>query len=765
MSYTSYCLIAILFQFSTHVFGQSNSYQYKMEVDNIFGTVTILANENKEVSLVLRKKYLHNPQSVVQLTNGVCSGYSFAYPSASSSNSGYFVSDVAYKGIWAYIIGKTTELSHLVALNMSTGDYWCKKFFTVPIKLDFPNFSLASNGDMLVLNGVSGGFVSSNFFYPNFGIFELFRLDSNGNTIWKKGLLLKDSLQVNNLFVTAQGITVSNADDIYISGYIVNDSPEHHSSHVLLKLDSQGNPIIWKKINHMAFDISLFTDDAIYLLDKRQTDVGFHPDNKESAIIAKLDYDFNLLWLKKYSGENFPYYTADITASPSGGLYLSSVTTGVYPVILAELSADGDILGQKGYAHYTPRPLILSDGSLVIASAFGFDSLGNIDPRPVVAKTDPAGNIAGCTTLQTCLTVSDTTVTFGSFHVEPHPVLDLEDLPLLIEPVSYTLTPFCDFPPPPLPTFSFPDTLCTGQSATTQSDNNRLAQTREWELIGPGLDSLLHNAFEFTYTFNEPGEYLLRQSVWVLGCRKDFERSITVLPPLSVAIEADSLLCPNVPHQISAAANRPAGYLWSNQHTGAILPLNASGKYAVTVTDGVCEATDSVSVTFVADFIGSGSPFQLPMDTTVCALDLPFLLVPQSMLTDVFYFENGTLQASSYLVPSAGTYKVGMNAFGCEFEQYFHLKVDCRSKVYLPNSFSPNGDGINDTFQPFGNDFEVLELTIYDRWGGQRFHSTDALAAWNGDNADQGVYVWRLVYKDLLNLETVILSGEVVVVK
>jgi len=623
-----------------------------------------------------------------------------------------------------------------------------------------PVFSIVSSGDLFALNDIDAALPNS--IYPENGVSELFRLDSLGNTIWKTALLFKDAPQGINLWPRPRGIKVDAAGNIYITGNFTFVHPGNNlGSPFLLKLDAQGIPQTWIKLNDMAFEKTVFTDDAIYLLDKR-IHVWFAgiAHNPSSAIIAKFDYDFNLLWIKKYTAENFSYQDADIAASPSGGLYLSSATEGVYPVILSELDPDGNILSQKGYAHYNPRVVSLSDGSVAMSSVASVDNLGNLDLSPVVAKTDAQGNIAGCTTLPTCLEVSDTTVAFGTFHVEPHPVLDLEDFDqFIITPVSYVITPFCDYPPAPMPTFALPDTLCAGTTAATVSDNNRLAQAREWQLTGPGgLDSLLRDSFEFRYAFEQPGKYLLRQSVWVLGCRSDYERSVTVLPPLTVAVLADTLICPDEPQQIGAQANRPATYAWSSGPAGPILPVTASGTYAVTATDGHCTATDSTAITVVAGLLGGQPAFTLPPDTTICGRDLPYLLSPQSAFTDVFSFENGAVLAASHPLASAGTYRVGMAAFGCQFHRTYRLTVDCHADVYLPNSFSPNGDGLNDLFQPFGTDFEVLELTVYDRWGGLLHKGM----AWDGGKAGQGVYVYRLVYRDLLSLKTVTVEGEVV---
>jgi gliding motility-associated-like protein len=87
--------------------------------------------------------------------------------------------------------------------------------------------------------------------------------------------------------------------------------------------------------------------------------------------------------------------------------------------------------------------------------------------------------------------------------------------------------------------------------------------------------------------------------------------------------------------------------------------------------------------------------------------------------------------------------------------------VDCEADVYVPNTFSPNGDGINDVFRPFGKDFRVLELSVYDRWG--RRHHRGA-APWDGGRAAPGVYVYRLSYLDLLTGKKVMRTGDVVLV-
>ncbi|MGB5025983.1 MAG: gliding motility-associated C-terminal domain-containing protein, partial [Saprospiraceae bacterium] len=75
--------------------------------------------------------------------------------------------------------------------------------------------------------------------------------------------------------------------------------------------------------------------------------------------------------------------------------------------------------------------------------------------------------------------------------------------------------------------------------------------------------------------------------------------------------------------------------------------------------------------------------------------------------------------------------------------------------LFMPNAFSPNGDGKNESFLPIGeiHSLESYDLKIYDRWGGKLFESSNPTTGWNGkfENAGKdlppGVYVFDLYYK------------------
>ncbi len=74
------------------------------------------------------------------------------------------------------------------------------------------------------------------------------------------------------------------------------------------------------------------------------------------------------------------------------------------------------------------------------------------------------------------------------------------------------------------------------------------------------------------------------------------------------------------------------------------------------------------------------------------------------------------------------------------------------SPIYMPNSFSPNGDNINDCFRGYvSEDLQVLDykLLVFDRWGNELFKTTEVEGCWDGwfrgHAMDTAVFVWFVI--------------------
>ncbi len=75
-----------------------------------------------------------------------------------------------------------------------------------------------------------------------------------------------------------------------------------------------------------------------------------------------------------------------------------------------------------------------------------------------------------------------------------------------------------------------------------------------------------------------------------------------------------------------------------------------------------------------------------------------------------------------------------------------------KDEVFVPNSFSPNEDGLNDVFLVSPYEIDGWSLSIFNRWGSPVFQTKSAMEGWdgrfNGKYVESGSYYWTLVYKN-----------------
>ena len=100
------------------------------------------------------------------------------------------------------------------------------------------------------------------------------------------------------------------------------------------------------------------------------------------------------------------------------------------------------------------------------------------------------------------------------------------------------------------------------------------------------------------------------------------------------------------------------------------------------------------------------------------------------------------------------------------YSNFFTFRREAR--ILVPDAFTPNGDGLNDTFVVKGTFIDQLRINIYDRWGTVVFSSIDRNNSWdgtvNGQQAMAGQYMYRIEINDLTNKQTV-RTGAVLLVR
>jgi gliding motility-associated-like protein len=120
---------------------------------------------------------------------------------------------------------------------------------------------------------------------------------------------------------------------------------------------------------------------------------------------------------------------------------------------------------------------------------------------------------------------------------------------------------------------------------------------------------------------------------------------------------------------------------------------------------------------------------------------------------------NSTAVNPSHGYSYVGEYKVNLVATsnkGCVDIAYILVEIAPDFALYIPNAFTPDGNNVNDIFQPVGVgiDEENYRMDIFDRWGENIFTSNNFRKGWDGSvkgsskSAPQGVYTYKLMVKD-----------------
>lgn len=231
-----------------------------------------------------------------------------------------------------------------------------------------------------------------------------------------------------------------------------------------------------------------------------------------------------------------------------------------------------------------------------------------------------------------------------------------------------------------------------------------------------------------------------------------------------VNLGADTSLCNGETLMLDASfAN--ATFQWQDGSTNSALEVANPGLYSVTVSNECGSAEDALEIAFKPPI-----EIELGKDTFLCPGETLQLKATVNQSVDFLWPDFSS--KPTFLATQAGTYRVNVSN-GCEQASAEIALLECTiCKLYFPNVFSPNLDGINDFFQAYSNcPFEKFNMKIFNRWGVLVFESTDVNVGWDGTfhgrAADMGVYVWFLEYTVLENGQprTELSRGDVAVLK
>ncbi len=279
-----------------------------------------------------------------------------------------------------------------------------------------------------------------------------------------------------------------------------------------------------------------------------------------------------------------------------------------------------------------------------------------------------------------------------------------------------------------------------------------------WALgSGSAADSDQHTTHA---TFPGPGTFAVEVTATEFGCTNTFSDSVVIHPRPVPLFVTDTASCAPLAAQFdnTSTAWTPMTYLWSFGDEGISTeeePVHtylSQGFYTVSLTvstDAGCIATETLTRTdhiqvrpqphagFAVD-----PPVADLMHPTVEVNDLSTGTFDWRFLVDGQVFDTTSF---SYTFPDAGWYNItliAVSGLGCADTVTRTVFVGDHF-FFAPSAFTPNDDGINETWQPQVKGARLYKLDVFDRWGQNVFSTTDPKEGWDASRYPVGTYAFK----------------------
>ena len=257
-------------------------------------------------------------------------------------------------------------------------------------------------------------------------------------------------------------------------------------------------------------------------------------------------------------------------------------------------------------------------------------------------------------------------------------------------------------------------------------------------------------------------------------CPDVFVLTITILDVNDPTITLVGPFC-SYDAPVILQASQPGG-VWSgtgvNPITGEFNPsLAASGLNDITYTiNGLCIAFSTIQIEVIP------APIVETIGDTTIMNGNSVDLITSGNANAYNWTPGTTLTCDDCQSPIATpdvttTYTVSVEENGCLASAAVTVTIDYEIIIYVPNAFTPDGDGQNDIFIPIitGIDTDEYKFLIFNRWGELIFDTSHLSEGWDGTYkglmSQQDVYVWKIYCKEISSIETHEYIGHVTLIK
>jgi len=305
-----------------------------------------------------------------------------------------------------------------------------------------------------------------------------------------------------------------------------------------------------------------------------------------------------------------------------------------------------------------------------------------------------------------------------------------------------------------------PDTVCVNTN-TFYSVIGNSTSLYDWSVTGGTVNT--NQSVNSNVVWGDvPGDYTLSvQEITPAGCISSTVTCDIVVVDPQVTFDNSYRICYN--QSVILLANPPGGS-WSGDYVnGSTFVGSVPGVSRPIYTTNVYNCIISNSVEVVVESLYQSPTLlysKLDLDLCFDFNDQVYTAIDNRSESYVWTINNVVQSSNNNNLfvtwyDTTNTYLInvyGIDNSGCQSSTTgINLHTDACQRFYAPNSFTPNGDGLNDVFMVSGLSVYKPTLKIFNRWGVEVYISSNLY--WTGDSGsgyycDNGIYNWIIEYKD-----------------
>ena len=326
--------------------------------------------------------------------------------------------------------------------------------------------------------------------------------------------------------------------------------------------------------------------------------------------------------------------------------------------------------------------------------------------------------------------------------------------------------------PTPVAEFSFVPNAdaCTGEPIIFNYSEVVTNETLEWTF---GDGSPTSNVINPTHIYNNYGTYNILLHVDKYICEKDTAMQLTINPLPSPDFDANVIEgCLPVDVNFNDLSNdvaTGAGYEWtfgdgtiSDDNGNTSHAYNQAGSFDVSLTISNTQrcAETNIKPNFIQANPNPSADFEA--NPPITTLDTPTIEFSDFSLSDSAWSDyewvfgdgdsNNDNGNTSHTYAQAGNYTVELRVEtinGCWDTTSLQVALTEEVRLFIPNAFTPNGDGVNDIFEIKGTPIADFNLYIFDRWGAIIWSTHNYVTKWDGTDKEgnaviSGTYVYQI---------------------